>query len=385
MNTSDRILLATFDIVRIQAAQDEKPVINPSETCPVDLERFVLVDPELGRLAVYRRELSEYRVWCYAKKFSDGSGKVNRKAFYDYLHGLGIIASKRTFDDILLRGNHLYWKARKHNIYLTGWGKLSKKLTRWAEKFHPESVTSNRPGMRRVWLDLTGKLQTCHASIYHAWFAVRAGDDGYLDISRAALVDLWGRSVRCLIQWERVAGIKIKERYAESYNINSCMIPPYAYLCVDKNGQEFASWQLPNRFIIPSVNVHQHNGQRRKVRRLVNASVDTSKPAIEKAGGRHRVQRVGRLYFTGKMTKKGYKSAHKQIDEHLRKHQDIFARRHYAYALRRYGKVIYDFSIGDTIRESRVERDRQAEATREFQRRAVEWRLDWVDRRSSSL
>ena len=205
----------------------------------------VWVDCELGRVCICRHELPEFRVWNYGHQMANGSGKIGRADFYLKLGQLGIVANRRTFNGILARGNRLYWRERGGYLYLTGWKKLSAKLTRWEVKYAPDHVAPNRPGQRRVQLDLSGSLKLSHALIYNGWIAVKSAKLGYLEIARSTLSALWHRSKRQLLSWEKLVGIRTELRYAEHQDITAPLVPNYAYLCLDTDGNELASWRLP--------------------------------------------------------------------------------------------------------------------------------------------
>jgi hypothetical protein len=346
---------------------------------PVNPIAQVWVDCELGRVCICRHELPEFRVWSYAHKAASGSGKIAREALCKYCTLVGLITSRSTFNQILIRGNNLYWKIRGDHIYLTGWRKLSVRLSKWEAKYHPDHVTTNRPGQRRVQLDLTGSLKLAHALIYNGWIAVKSERLGYLEISRWTLEKLWHRSRRQLLAWEQLVGITTELRYAEHHDITAPLVPNYAYLCLDTNGAEFASWRLPNKFTPAPAILSATNGQRRKIRAACNDIVKSTEPIVLRADGQRRLQRTGKTTFTDRTGKNGIIPAHKQLDKHLRKHHDIFDRRHYAYIATRYGKHIFEMSDGTPVRRG-AGRDWIAEKSIEFQQQRNLYRLYWLDR-----
>ena len=339
----------------------------------------VWVDCELGRVAICRHELPEFRVWNYAHVATGGSGRILKSELLRACRQYALVTSRSTFNGIIERGNRLYWRERGGYLYLTGWKKLASKLTKWEAKYAPDHVTTNRPGQRRVQLDLTGSLKLAHASIYNGWIAVKSEKLGYLEIARSTLSALWGRSKRQLLTWEKLVGIRTELRYAEHHDILNPLVPNYAYLCLDTNGDEFASWRLPNRFTPAPANISTTNGQRRRVRSACNHAVESVDPATQTPGGKRRVLRTGRTNFSDRMGKNGLIPAHKQLDKHLRKHNDIFDRRHYAYIATRYGKHIYELSNGVQVRNG-VGRDWIAEKSPAFRERRAGYRLWWLDR-----
>jgi hypothetical protein len=356
---------------------------KPRQPHPSDIAQ-VWVDCELGRVAICRHELPEYRLWLYGHKFANGEGRILKSEMYKSIARLGIATSRSTFAGIIARGNRLYWRERGGYLYLTGWRKLSQKLTRWEAKYAPDHVATNRPGQRRVQLDLTGSLKLAHALIYNGWIAVKSEKLGYLEIARSTLSALWNRSKKQLITWEQLVGIRAELRYAEHHDITAPLVPNYAYLCIDTDGKEFASWRLPNRFTPASANISTTNGQRKRVRSACNHVVESVDPAIQTPGGKRRLLRTGRTNFSDRMGKNGLIPAHKQLDKHLRKHNDIFDRRHYAYIATRYGKHIYELSDGVQVRNG-AGRDWIAEKSPAFIARRSGYRLWWLDRGDKEL
>lgn len=339
----------------------------------------VWVDCELGRVAICRHELPEYRVWLYAHQFAKGSGRILRSELSTACRQLGLVTSRSTFNGIIARGNRLYWRERNGYLYLTSWKKLASKLTRWQAKYEPDHVATNRPGQRRVQLDLTGSLKLSHALIYNGWLSIKAQRNGYVEISRWTLERLWGRNRRQLRSWEALVGIRTEARYAEHHDIHNPQIPAHATLCLDKSGGEFSTWQLSNRIYPADTTISNTKGQGRKVRSAANHAYNSIEPTDLKHGGLLRVQRTGRLYFTERSGKNGNVSPYKQIDKHLIKHGDIFHRQHYAYLTTRYGKHIYEYSFdGSQSRSALCERDRLGEQGVEFRLRRMQYRIGWA-------
>lgn len=354
---------------------------QPDTWEPARRERAgVLIDGELFRISITRREYSEHRLWVYGHQFAKGEGRILRSELFKSIQQLGIVGSKRTFDDILQRGNGLYWRQRGHYIYFTGWQKLAAKLTAWEAKHHPDRVATNLPGQRRVWVDLRCTALEGHARVFNAWVSIKAAKLGYLDISYWTLTRLWNRTASTIRNWGRVAGMRVEQRYAEHHDIHNPLIPAHAILCLDTDGNEFTSHQLSNRYIPAHADIHDHNGQRRKVRAACRIRVDKSMPPVLRAGGPRRLQRTGRITFHDKSGKNGFSPAHKQLNRHLKKHNDIFDRPHYAFMTRRYGKHIYEMSDGTPVRRATAQRDRLAEQSPAFRQRAQQYRIGWVTR-----
>lgn len=348
----------------------------------------ILSDCELGRLCKNRHETTEYVLWNYGHKFALGSGKITRDGLFLHAIALGLTTNRRTFNSWIHDGMGLYWRERGGYLYLTSWKKLAARITKSAvtynpkypERYHPDWVATNLPGQQRVILDLSGSLQSVHAALYGGWIAVKAAKNGFLDISRYTATKLWHCSKRALLGYEKRLGIRVEERYAESADIHSPFVPAHATLHIDKDGKEFASWRLSNRYYPPNIQIHPHNGQRRKIRALCHDRLDNAAPANSSGGGRLRVERTGKLYFEDRVTKKGIALGHKRLHKHLVKHQDAGLRPHYTYMVRRYGKHIYEVSTGDRIRSDRAEVDLRVERTAAFELRRMQYRIGWQGR-----
>jgi hypothetical protein len=342
-------------------------------------DKHVLTDCELGRLCQARKQFSEFRLWSYGVKTSDGSGRILKSDLFKTAQQLTLVSCKRTFNDIIQRGNGLYWQARGQYIYLAGWKRLARRQTKWAAKHAPDLVSTNLPGQRRVWLDLSGTREQGHVAIYNGWLAIKAEKNGYIDISRWTLTRLWRRSVPALIRWERLAGIRIEQRYAEHPDINNPLVPAHADLHLRTDGSEYASWRISNRFYPAPIQSHGQAGQRKKVRSACRIVADKFEPTVIKPGGRRRVKRIGRINFHDKTSKNRFTPALKALDQHLRKHNDIFDRPHYAYMVKRYGKHIYVMSDGTPARQL-AERDRKGELSPAFRLRQMQYRIGWINR-----
>lgn len=365
----------TWEDARRAGVDGSQCTIPPGRDCQV------WIDCELGRVAICRHELPEYRMWLYGHQLANGSGRILRSELSGISGKLGLVTNRSTFNGIIARGNRLYWRERDGYLYLTSWKKLASKLTKWQAKYEPDHVATNRPGQRRVQLDLTGSLKLAHALIYNGWIAVKSEKLGYLEISRWTLERLWGRNRRQLRSWEALVGIRTEARYAENTDIHNPQIPAHATLCLDKGGGEFSTWQLSNRIYPANTTISNTKGQGRKVRSAANHAYNSIETADLKHGGLLRVQRTGRLYFTERSGKNGNVSPYKQIDKHLIKHGDIFQRQHYAYLTTRYGKHIYEYSFdGTQSRSAHCERDRLGEQGVEFRLRRMQYRIGWVYR-----
>jgi hypothetical protein len=390
-------------------------VVSAAEPAPRP-QTHVKFEIDLGRICDTRNELRQWRLWVYGHEAGDGSGKLEKATFFAFLSCLGIVNSKRTFDDILAGGAGLYWTFGYHRnpegveslyIHFTGQKRLNSRITDLELKKAPvkgeidapcqqpitmRPIDTNRPGSCYVWADLSDSLADVRSTLYAAWMAVKASHNGSIDISRRVLTALWHRPRKTLIEWEKRADIEVQPVYCEHHNPNDPLVPSYAYPALDVHGNEIATWRASNRYIPKPVDIHQHGGQRRKVRKSVNAIIEAAEPAIENGGG----LRPGRLNFDhDRISSKcvevrddGTKRyapvtthAHKLLGKHIEKqHPDGVPHRHTLYTGFRHGVHIREMSIGTRYRDINMRRDLHTEMTPDFQQHFSDYRRGWVDR-----
>ena len=333
-------------------------------------ENVFRVDPELARLAIAQRVFSLWRVWTFARDTSDGSGWVDRETLFARLAANNVPMSPRNYRHLLAAGEGIFWTlgygrapdGGEHvRVYLTGEAKLAARLTRSAlDDDRPELVTTNRPGVRKVYIDLSGGLKLAEARCYAAWL----GDE--CTISRDTQAALFGRSHRTLRRWEarlERAGEAItrRENYAQCHpDTTGPDVPDYAYLCKGRDGDTFYGWQRPNTYF-SNTETHAHKGNARKVRTASNSVIQ---PVKKCADGLHR---IGRIQFEDKQTARGFVPATKALARHLKQHGDIFDRHHYIWLGESdAGHGIYEASDGQQ-RTTLDARDLDAERAPAFQ------------------
>lgn len=357
----------------------------------------VRLDCELARLAIAFRDFNVYRVWAYAHSLGTGAGWIQKDCLYEHLLEMGVIGSRRTFNNILQKGHGIYWTiglgraadgSEKPRVYLTGYVSVSKKLVGRALVENPALVATNRPGRQKVFIDLTGSLRDAQSRVYSAWHSLNTKPDGHNVISRQKLNELWGRATPTLLGYEESAGIAIEPQYAKHPDPTSALVPKHAFLCADNEGGKYASWRMPNKYIAPAAESHAHAGNRRKARKAANAIVETSAPVFDIGDG---MQKTGRLYFRDRETARGFQPGYKALDRHLRRHGDL-DRRHYALlgTLGKHNRVtLWEQCTGDML-TSLNDRDFQAEQSPGFIQDAMRYRLVGLigsvrDDRNSSL
>lgn len=361
-----------------------------------------LVDRELGRGAFVRGEVREYRCWCYGHNLIRSeypSGLVPKTALFDYLVSLGIVKTQRNYDDIIQAGRGLYWVLRTVKgvqvIQLRSWANLAKRMIKLEQVKKPYKVAkeapcqdaiimrtfdTNQPGTSRVWLDLSGSIPDARATLYKSWIMGRAENKMQrAQISRRVLQALWHVPRKTLLAMEKRANFHPDTVYDEHHDPNADLVPSYAFLCQSKDGSQFASWRGSNWFTYQPVNKHPHGGQRRKVRKIVESTLEQSEPASLANGGQQRAKRPGRLHLVSITGKNGFTPAHKRLERHLRKHQDMHVR-HYALLGFRYGVHIEEYSTGSCYRSIKQWRDQVVEGSTAFRELASKYRREWTER-----
>lgn len=272
-------------------------------------------DPELGRVCVGVNKAAEFRLYVIAReltRLARGSGKVNKADLLAALAFYGISYTRRHFNRLLKAGDGLFWRLTPQHLYISNPGRLAAILAQIA----PELFTTNRPGVRDVYLSPTGSLAQWEASLYAGWMCHREAPT----ISRAALEKLFNRSPDTLRRWEqeRLSGaLRIRTNYAQCSDPTGAFfdhLPEHSqpYLANIKfNGQWSQQarvyWQLPNSYHTQNIRQHPNKGQASKVRKAVSATLDG--PADRKRGGDH----VSRRYFDNARHLKDYTAKHHTI------------------------------------------------------------------------
>ena len=179
---SDNGSMVKFQHFLPQISHSQNPSANSSLRMRERIQRFaalvpdgILVDPEAGRIARLIGQFGVYRAWVFAHSTDDGDGWVERKQLEDLWQTVGVAKSKRQARRIIQQGiNQQYWtqdKATKR-IYLFGQVKVTTRLVEEAldAGFH-HLIETNKPGKRRVQVNLAGTLQEASAHLYasHGW------------------------------------------------------------------------------------------------------------------------------------------------------------------------------------------------------------------------
>lgn len=268
------------------------------------------VEPEIGRLAISLHMAAVYRMWIVGRDLTrraTGSGKITKQALLAEFDVLGIVYTRRHFNRLLKQGAGLFWTVYQDSIYLRSAPHVAQAVFGEAENQHIETDT-NLPGVRDVYLDVSGSLEAWEARLYAGWIAYR-GYTHDITISRIAVSRLFGRTQETIRHWEatRLQGVIQKqsnfaqcpdaERYFEYLPDHA---QAYVARIVHKNAIKDVVrlfWQLPNTYHA-LIEIHPHKGQAAKVRQAVKSE----SPASEKRGGNYR------LYFTPEQLKRRFRS-----------------------------------------------------------------------------
>ena len=208
----------------------------------------ILVDPEAGRIARLIGQFGLYRAWVFAHSTDNGDGWVERKQMEELWQTVGVAKSKRQARRIIQQGiNQQYWtqdKATKR-IYLFGQVRVTTRLVEKAlDAGYHNLIETNKPGKRRVQVNLSGTLQEASAYLYTAWLVAKDPQRRGTIISRDMLCDLWQVSVPALLSWEEIAGIGKQANFAQSNDTSLNNVPAHAYLTLNRDG----TWRLPRLY-----------------------------------------------------------------------------------------------------------------------------------------
>lgn len=351
-----------------------KPIFTPIQIVAEDKTVPVECDVELARLAMLLGQFALYRIWVYTqRRIGDGSGHIQRNELRRALLEVGISYSRRHFNRLLHQGEDLFWTIDNSTqfIYLTGVVRLAERLSKQIlQTVHARTLNTNKPGQRRMQVNLGGSIEDAKAQIYATWFIQKDRNGAGVQISRQTLTSLWGVSVPTLQDWERRANIRVSRNYAQQQEISLAHhdgvfeVPHHAYLCLDIKGRDFVSWQLANSYQVTSkVCEASHIGKSRKVRQIIQREIAiTEQPGFIRDAG---LRRSGRLYFSDEAVPAS--ENFKALDKHLRKHGDVF-RPHYAALGRKHHIRIYERSTGQNSTYLE-QRDYKGERTLAFRER----------------
>lgn len=272
---------------------DQSSPFSPIQIVPDELPKELRTDPELGRLTVGLYCAAEFRLWIIGRELTraaSGSGVVSKKALRDRVAAYGIHYTPRHYNRLLKAGNGLFWTIHDQTIYLRSIVKVACDVMQKAEE-HNLYIDTNRPGVREVYLDVSGSLEQWEAMLY-AGFVTHRSYSKDLVISRETQAVLFNRHENTIRRWEenRLKNIIVKRtNYAQCPDIERYYdaipdhVQPYVARIYFRNQVEDVvrlRWQLPNSYHT-TLRDHPKRGQAAKVRKAVNAML----PAAEQRGG----------------------------------------------------------------------------------------------------
>ncbi|MEQ8677999.1 MAG: hypothetical protein RLP44_01550 [Aggregatilineales bacterium] len=276
---------------------------EPSLTKLKVVQKTMLIDAEAGRIAKVVGQFGLFRAWAYAHAVDDGDGRVERDALENVWRDAGIANSKRHIRRLLKEGiNQGYWTldSRTGRIYLSGQLRVAKQLVKSAiDAGYSNIIETNKPGKRRVEVDLSGSLQEASSNLYAAWLATKDSEREGITISRDMLCALWDVSIPTLLKWEAIAHIRKQANYAQQNNTSIDKVPAHAYLTLNRDGSHSAAWRLPNTYTVKNdIQQHPRTGKSKKIRKAVQGEITQA----ERRGalGDAALPSSGRLYFTQK-------------------------------------------------------------------------------------
>jgi hypothetical protein len=269
------------------------PIQIPLPTQFVEQRQPIRVDPELDRITLSLSCAAEFRLWIIGRditRHENGSGIISKQALRVRIRASGVVYTPRHYNRLLAQGNGLFWHLDGSQIYLRSVVKVSRDLVQQADEAGL-LLEDNLPGVREVYLDVSGSLEQWEGTMYAGWIASR-GYSKDLTIARETLAQLFNRHENTIRRWEekRLQNVVTKRtNYAQCPDIDHYFpyLPEHAQAYVARvswRGQVQEEvrlrWQLPNTYHA-AISHHPHKGQAAKVRRAVRAVF----PASEKRGG----------------------------------------------------------------------------------------------------
>lgn len=262
------------------------PLLPPVQ---VDWTAYALrVDPELGRLAIVLHLAQGLRLWVVcrdlvrsATKGKLAAGRVPRQLLKERLKALGIGYTARHINRLLAASDGLFWNLSPDAVHIRSVSYVAEQLVLQAAQTCPETIATNKPGVREVYLPVGGSLEQWEAMLYAGWLTHRENPT----IARETLAQLFGRSADSLRRWEamRLSHIlTIRTNYAQAVLDEDLLetldyvLPSqaYSYVASGVEGPEIRlRWQLPNTYNPAQIRQHHCKGQASRVRKRVNASL----------------------------------------------------------------------------------------------------------------
>ncbi len=291
----------------------------PVEECPPI--HMIAVDPELARLAVGLNEAPQFRLWLVLLQMvrETNVNRISRTDLEVALPKYGVKVSERNLRRWLKQGHGLFWNVTDQFVYFVGYERVACRLVeRAVQKNLPDLISTNQPGKRGMYIDVSGSLQRFEANVYAAWLAYRENPT----IARSTLSALFNREPRILRQWDRRGGVDVITNEAQFAPDYFADVPDHAYMYQAAIGQGRTETRfrarMVNSYHAPSIRQHGKRGQSRRVFRSVSAYLESIEPAGNSEQGRGSNAATGGLKPTGRRyfadSKRAHSSAKRQGD-----------------------------------------------------------------------
>jgi len=321
--------------------KSDQPIIQIKQ-----IQHPALIDAEAGRIARAIGQFTAFRAWAYANMIDDGDGRVQRDQLERIWQETHICTSKRHARRIINEGiEQDYWTfdKRTKRVYLSGQLKVAQKLTQSAINAGMSYlVETNKPGKRRIKVDLSGSVGEASANLYSAWMSTKDQEREGITISRDMLCALWNVSIPTLLKWEELAKIRKQANYAQQNNTSIDNVPSHAYLTLNRDGTYASSWRLPNTYTVTGdLAQHPRTGKAKKVRKAVQREITQAEQRGDLGDAALPVS--GKLYFTHKRGQNvmPIKACSDYLRKVSRSNSDVFRRR-YFHIGRRHNVTIFE-------------------------------------------
>ena len=288
------------------------------ETLP-EVPSEIRVEPELGRASIFLHVAAEFRVYVIAREITrsgDGSGRTTKKALKKWMKAYGQDYSREHLSRLLRAGEGLFWNRSYKDIYIRNPAHVAASMA----EIDPSVFTTNKPGVRDMYLSPTGSLEQWEAMLYAAWLAYRENPT----IARETLAHLFNRSADTLRLWEEkhLSGlVTVRANYAQCPHPN--LEDDRYFEHIPEHSQAYRGyvqfqgkwtevirfyWRTCNTYQVKGIRQHHRKGQAPQVRKRINDVLD--QPASERRSGLLRFKR----YFD---TPEG-------LRKHVRKHGGVY-------------------------------------------------------------
>ena len=301
----------------------------------------IAVDPELARLAVGLNQAPQFRLWVVLLQIVRNTNKlrISRADLEATLTQYGIKVSERNLRRWLHRGHGLLWELTEKFVYFTGYETISCRLVEIAVKNNlPDLITTNQPGKRSMYIDVSGSLQQFEAHIYAAWLTYRENPT----IARSTLSALFNREPRMLRKWDQAAGVEVITNQAQFAPDYFAEAPKHAYMyqAATGNGRSETHFRarMVNTYHAPSIRQHGKRGQSRRVYYAVKKYLESIEPTGNCEQGRGSNALTGGLKPTGRR----YFESSAKARSNAKRNGD--RQRYIALGMNKHQQIIWDYS-----------------------------------------